>query len=96
MDLQGRAPLALLDKHQAQRGAETLGGMPTRPQMSGDHSNRDVKVFRDLAERARHMAILTGLVPQPGPVEILAPLEERLGLLANHPLAQGVAVGTHS
>src|SRR5712691_1561445 len=69
--------------------------MTTSPQMSGDRSDRDVKVFRELAQRAKHVAILAVLATQPGLVKILTPFEERLGLLAHHPLTQGVAVGTH-
>src|SRR5262245_20172383 len=69
--------------------------MPPSPQMSGDRSDRDVKIFRELAQRAKHVAVLTVLAAQPWLVKILTPFEKRLRLLAHHPLAQGVAVGAH-
>src|SRR5262249_44052453 len=69
--------------------------MPPSPQMSGDRSDRDVKVFRELAQRAKHVAILTVLAAQPWLVKIFTPFEECLGLLAHYPLPEGMAVGTH-
>src|SRR5215831_12679167 len=69
--------------------------MPPSPQMSGDRSDRDVKVFRELAQRAKHMTILAVLATEPWLVKILAPFKEGLGLLAYHPLPEGVAVGAH-
>jgi hypothetical protein len=54
--------------------------------MSGDRSDRDIKVFRELAQRAKHVAILTVLAAQPGLVKILPPFEKRLSLLTHHPL----------
>src|SRR5712691_7155483 len=84
-----------LDDHEAEGGAQALRRVASGPEMSCHRSGRDIEVFRRLAECPRHMAILAVLAPESRLGEVLAPFEERLGLLSDYSAAKRVATGTH-
>src|SRR5262249_61002249 len=69
--------------------------MTPRPEVSRHGPDRHVKVLRHLPEGSQHVAVLTGLAPEAGLVEVVAPLEEGLGLLPDHAYPKGVTGRTH-
>src|SRR6266568_5797638 len=84
-----------LYQRQAKRVSQALRRVSAGPQMPRNWPKRDIKVFGRFPGRSRHVAILALLLPETSLMEILAPLQEGLGLFTNHALANRVTVGAH-
>src|SRR6266542_264056 len=69
--------------------------MSPGPEMPRNRTKRNIEIFRRFPGGARHMEVLTLLLPETRFIEILSPLQEGLGLSDNHALADRVTVGTH-
>src|SRR5215467_9444986 len=69
--------------------------MAAGPEVTRSGAQRDVELLRQLAMSLEHVAVLAMLPAQTRLEEIVAPLEERLRLLAGDALTEGMTVGAH-
>lgn len=80
-----------LNGHKAEGAVQALEGAAPGPEVVGHGTLGGISSIDDLPESAGHVAVLALLLAQAGLEEVLAPLEEGLGLLRALPIYEFAA-----